>query len=102
MNKETNMTIELANQPTESLTVNVEPAPKRRGRPAGAPSKATKKKKDIELEQRTEDDWQSLLSYLKFLQEQNEAQTAALNSYAHKEIQTQAVISYLEAKLELK
>jgi hypothetical protein len=91
-----------------SLTVNVETAPvvKRRGRPAGIKNKTaakkTKKADKIELEPRTEADWQSLLSYLKFLQEQNEAQATALNSYAHKEIQTQAVISYLETKLELK
>jgi hypothetical protein len=104
--KEQDMTIELANQPTESLTVNVEPTPKRRGRPAGSANKTvakkTKKVKPVEQEQRTEADWQSLLSYLKFLQEQNEAQAAALDSYAHKEIQTKAVISYLETKLELK
>jgi len=88
-----------------SLTVNVATAPvvKRRGRPAGTPNKGVKKKaKAVAQEQRTEADWQNLLQYLKFLQEQNEAQTAALDSYAHKEIQTKAVISYLEAKLELK
>lgn len=99
------MTIELANQPiSESLTVNVAtPAPKKRGRPAGtANKKAESKPKKVKQEAHTEAEFQSLLVYLKYLQEQNEAQAAALDSYAHKEIQTQAVISYLEAKLELK
>lgn len=86
-----------------TVTVDATPAPKKRGRPAGTPNKGLPKKRKAKTEeQRSEADWQNLLQYLKFLQEQNEAQAAALDSYAHKEIQTQAVISYLEAKLELK
>ena len=104
------MTTEIQTQtPSEPLTATVEaaPTPKRRGRPAGAKTvkvqaKKSKKAAPVEQEQRTEADWQTLLNYLKYLQDQNVAQAAALDSYAHKEIQTQAVISYLETKLALK
>lgn len=89
--------------PVQSLTVSAEaaPAPKKRGRPAGVKKTVAVKKTKKPAPTHTEADWNELIQYSKFLQLQNEAQAAKLDSYAHKEIQTQAVISYLEAKLEL-